>query len=301
MRALVLLNRAAGVQAGEAALEAAAIRRGLEERRVDAEVREVRAEDFRDAVRAAAAAGVDAVVVGGGDGTVNAAATALAGGPRALGVLPLGTLNHFARDVGIPLDLAGALDVVAARHVRAVDVGQAGERVFVNNASMGLYPRAVEDRERIRAGEDVGKWRAMARAMVATARNRPVLRVTLRMLDGAVKLSTPLVFIGNNRYDMRLFALGRRQSLDSGELWLYVAKDGGPWGLAGLAARALLGRLDQARDFLGLSVTEVEVHDRRRRTRVAFDGEVCDVPSPLVYRIRPRALNVLAPAGGGRR
>ncbi|HET7747695.1 MAG TPA: diacylglycerol kinase family protein [Vicinamibacteria bacterium] len=298
MRVQVLVNRAAGVKAGQAEREAAAIRRGLQERGIDADVREVPPERFREAAREAAREEGDALVVGGGDGTVSAGASAVVGTGRALGILPLGTLNHFARDLRIPLDLPGALDVVAAGNVRGVDVGQAGDRLFVNNASMGLYPRAVEDRERIRASEDVGRWRAMARAMVGAARNRPLLRVTLRMMDGSVRLTTPLVFIGNNRYEMRLFAMGRRQAVDAGELWLYVAKDGGHLGLLGLATRALLGRLDQSHDFLGLSVTEVEVEDRRRVSRVAFDGEVCEVPSPLVYRVRPRALRVLAPPDG---
>jgi diacylglycerol kinase family enzyme len=292
---IVLLNRAAGMPTGERRDEEAAVRAAFARHGLPADLRVVAPADFRARVAAAAAERPDALVVGGGDGTVAAGAEAAVRAGVTLGVLPLGTLNHFARDLGLPADVDGAVAVIAAGVAREVDVGDGGGRIFVNNASMGLYTEAVEDRERIRARSGTGKWRAMARAALTTLRRFPLMRVELRMLDGAVRLTTPLVFVGNNRYDMRLFALGRRQALDEGRLWLYVARDGGRVGFLGLAGRALLGRLDQARDFLALAVGEVEIGDRRRTMRVAFDGEPCEVASPLRLAIRPRALRVFAP------
>src|SRR5215207_1701290 len=99
-----------------------------------------------DAARAAKEH-ADIVVAAGGDGTVSGVAAVVAGSDAALGVLPLGTLNHFAKDLGIPLDLAKAAAVVAARHIRRVDVGRVNDRVFINNASIGVYPGIVEKRE----------------------------------------------------------------------------------------------------------------------------------------------------------
>jgi diacylglycerol kinase family enzyme len=169
------VNAAAGVRTREIDRECDRIRGGLASRGVDVEVRQVPGSQLAAAAAEAAATGVDAGVMAGGDGTISAGAGALAGGRSALGVLPFGTLNHFARDAGIPGDLDEALAVIAAGHARAVDVGQANERVFVNNASMGFYPVAVADRE-ARQEEGARKWPAMARAALETYRRLPRCR-----------------------------------------------------------------------------------------------------------------------------
>ena len=296
MRATVLVNAAAGVKARESDEESERIVAGLEARGVSATIRQVPGPELTDAARDAAAAGAEAVVMAGGDGTVSAGAAALTGGDCPMGVLPLGTLNHFARDLGIPQDLEGALEVVASGIVRRVDVGEANGRVFVNNASIGLYPHAVLVREKQQDERGTGKWLAMFRAAVATLRRFPVVRVTLQLPKGAVRVTTPLVFIGNNKYEMTLLSLGKREVLDGGELWLYVASHRGRVGFVSLALRAVIGRLDQARDFLGVAVPEVTIEDRRRVIPIAFDGEVSEVESPLRCRSRPAALPVIVPA-----
>src|SRR6266850_4101350 len=122
--------------------------------------------DARHLARAACESGADAVVAAGGDGTVNGVASALAGSNTPLGVIPLGTLNHFAKDLHLPLDLDAAVSVIAARHVKKVDVGVVNDRVFVNNSSIGVYPSIVVEREELRRRRGYGKWRALA---VATA------------------------------------------------------------------------------------------------------------------------------------
>src|SRR5688572_17214545 len=148
MRATVIVNAASGVGEREIAAECARIAAGLESRGVEATVLQVPGERLTDAAREAAAGGAEAVVMAGGDGTMSAGAAALAGGNCPMGILPLGTLNHFARDLGIPADLEGALAIVASGTVKRVDVGEANGRVFVNNASIGLYPHAVAAREK---------------------------------------------------------------------------------------------------------------------------------------------------------
>jgi diacylglycerol kinase family enzyme len=139
------------------------------------------------------------------------------------------------------------------------------------------------------------KWVAMGRAALATLREFPVVRLTLRLEEGGVNVTTPMVFIGNNRYETKLFALGKRSALDEGELWVYLARDAGRFRFVRLALRALIGRLDDSRDFQGMGLKEMRVEDRRRSVRVAFDGEVCYLAPPLLYRIRPRALRVIVP------
>jgi diacylglycerol kinase family enzyme len=176
-----------------------------------------------------------------------------------------------------------------------VDVGEANGRVFVNNSSLGLYPAAVSLRDAWMERQSTHKWVAMGRAALATLREFPVVRLTLRLQDGGVNLTTPMVFIGNNRYDTKLFSLGKRPALDEGELWVYLARDAGRFRFVRLALRALIGRLDDSRDFQGMGLKEMLVEDRRRSLRVAFDGEVVHLAPPLRYRIRPRALRVIVP------
>jgi diacylglycerol kinase family enzyme len=248
------------------------------------------------AAEAAVAAGATIVVAGGGDGTINAVASALVGSGVHFGVLPLGTLNHFAKDLGIPLDLDEAIRNVCAGRVRQVDVGEVNGRIFLNNSSLGLYPDIVRDRERQQRRLGRGKWPAAAWATVAALRRYPFLSV--RMKVGGVEHArrTPFVFIGNNEYTMAGFSIGERSRLDGGTLSLYVAQRPGRLGLLRFAWRALLGRLAQERDFDVMLATDLEISTRHKRLRVATDGEVNVMPTPLVYRIRPGALHVIAPA-----
>jgi len=295
MRAIVIVNAASGVRDRKIDEECERIVAGLQAGGVEATVQQVPGAGLTGAARAAAAGGADVVVMAGGDGTMSAGAAALAGGDCPMGVLPLGTLNHFARDLGIPQDLEGALAVVASGTVRRVDVGEANGHVFLNNASIGLYPHTVKAREKQQDERGTGKWLAMCRAGLATLRRFPVVRVTLNLPTGAARVTTPLVFIGNNRYEMSLLSLGKREALDGGELWLYVASHRGRAGFVSLALRAVIGRLDQARDFLGVALPEVTIVDRRRTIPIAFDGEVCEVDSPLRCRSRPASLPVIVP------
>jgi diacylglycerol kinase family enzyme len=296
MKASVLLNAAAGLRTGQVQAETARVHELFAALGVEAEVRQVRGSDLLEAAREAASSDADVVVMGGGDGTVGAGAGGLAGTGKPMGILPLGTLNHFAKDLGIPTALEEAVHAVVRGVPRDVDVGEGNGRVFVNNSSFGLYPAAVSLRDAWMERQSMHKWLAMGRAAFDTLRRFPVVRVTLRMPDGGVSVVTPMVFIGNNRYETRLFSLGKRAALDGGELWVYLARDAGRWGLLRLGLRALAGRLDDSRDFQGMGLKEMLVEDRRRVLEVAFDGEVCDVAPPVRYRIRPRALRVIAPA-----
>jgi diacylglycerol kinase family enzyme len=295
MKASVILNAAAGLRPGQVQGEAARVRELFASAGVDAEVRELPGPDLLAAARDAATSDADVVVMGGGDGTISAGAGGLAGTGKPMGVLPLGTLNHFARDLGIPNELEDAVRNVAEGVVREVDLGEANERVFVNNSSIGLYPAAVSLRDAWMERQSTHKWVAMGRAALATLREFPVVRLTLRLEEGGVNVTTPMVFIGNNRYETKLFSLGKRPALDEGELWVYLARDAGRFRFIRLALRALIGRLDDSRDFQGVGLKEMRVDDRRRSMRVAFDGEVCYLAPPLRYRIRPRALRVIVP------
>jgi diacylglycerol kinase family enzyme len=249
--------------------------------------------------RRAVGEGYEAVVAAGGDGTVSAVASALVGGPAALGVLPLGTLNHFAQDAGLPLDLGAAVEAIARGRAVPVDVGEVNGRVFVNNSSLGLYPRMV--RRRARQQERLGrnKWVAMAWAAVSTLRRFPFLSVRLRDGENDFVRRTPFVFIGNNEYTFAGFTIGKRERLDGGRLSLYVAHRPSRIGLLWLAVSAVFGRLRDVENFDVLVSREFRIETRRRRIAVANDGEVSLMTAPLEYRLRPGALKLLRAEEGG--
>jgi diacylglycerol kinase family enzyme len=295
LNAVVLLNAAAGsLASGPGGPAAERISAAFTHRGVDAVVKAVARERLAPAIREAVGSRAEAVVVGGGDGTLNAAAAALVGSGKPLGILPLGTLNHFARDLGIPLDLEAAVGTIAAGQVRDVDVGEVNGRIFLNNSSIGLYPAAVAGREELRH-HGHGKWMAMLYASFAVLRRYPVMTLVLRAEGDAARLTTPCVFVGNNEYAVRLLALGRRAFLDRGTLAVYVTRNTGRLGLLRLALRALLGRLEQDRDFHSLRLPELRIESRRRALTVAVDGELMRCAPPINYRIRARELRVLAP------
>jgi diacylglycerol kinase family enzyme len=236
-----------------------------------------------------------AIVAAGGDGTVNAVAQALAGTATPLGILPLGTLNHFARDLGLPFDIPGAVAVIAAGNTAAVDVAEVNGRIFVNNSSIGLYPDMVRDRERQRRQTRRAKWLAMALAFVRTLRRPPMRRLTIEAGDWMRPLRTSLAFIGNNVYDTNFPTLGRRATLTGGVLCLFIAKAERGFDIIRLLLRAAFGRLDQARDFEHHHLQALTIRSRHRRLLVALDGEVAILATPLAYRIRPRDLRVFVP------
>ena len=299
MRPLVLINDAAGIiqKIGADGDPAERVRAAMEKAGLAATVRLVKPPRMPDeARRAVASREYDAVIAGGGDGTVNCAASALAGTDVALGVLPMGTLNHFAKHLGMPPALDDACAALAGAAVRSVDVGEVNGHLFLNNASIGLYPRLVGNREELQRRRFRTKWLAMVFAALGVLRRFPSLRVRIRTDDGrAILRDTSFIFVGNNRYDFTLLAVGARPRLDAGELGLYFASRAGRFASIRLALRALLGRLEQSRDFESLAVTEFWLETGRRYVRVATDGEIRKLAPPLHFRSRRGELRVMAP------
>lgn len=234
------------------------------------------------------------VMAGGGDGTVNAVASHLIGTDKILGVLPLGTLNHFAKDLRIPLDLEGATQTAISGRAKKVDVGEVNGRIFLNNSSLGLYPILVREREK-KQRLGAGKLPAFIWAAVAVFRRYPLHRVRMVAEGKEFKIKTPFVFVGNNEYSMDRLDIGGRADLNRGQLSLYVTRRTSRWGLAVLALRALFGRLRSDRDFLALLTDEVKIDTRHKVLRVAFDGEVDLMQTPLRYQSRSGALTVMVP------
>jgi diacylglycerol kinase family enzyme len=255
------------------------------------------------AKRAARDDQTNVVVAGGGDGTINAVASQLVGTDKTLGVLPFGTLNHFAKDLRVPLDIEAAARLVVAGRTARVDVGEvralAGEgdvHFFLNNSSLGLYPVLVRERERLRQRLGRGKWSAAFWAALTVLRRYPFVSVRLDADGRELRRRTPFVFIGNNEYELDAFRVGTRARLDGGRLSLHVTRDIGRWELLRLGVRALFGRLREDEDFDALEAHEVWIETGHARLRVATDGEVNVMRTPLRYRVLPGALRVIVPA-----
>ena len=299
MKVVALINAAAGTTRGED--RPAAARDALRAAGVEADVQPIDTDDLAGQVRRRVHAGAGMVVAGGGDGTVSTVAGALAGSGAVLGGLPMGTLNHFARDLRLPPKLEHAARVIADalrepdRFVRTVDLGEVNGRCFVNNASIGLYPHMVSKREKQQERTGQSKWVAMLVAFFSVFRRYPVLRVVLEVGGEARPRVTPFLFVGNNRYEMNLMAAGGREVLDRGELSLYFAHRTGRFGLLWLALRGLFGRLDQAKDFEAMALPAFAIETRKKTLRIAIDGEVTRLTPPLKFRVRPGVLRVAAP------
>lgn len=251
--------------------------------------------ELRAVVKAAARENPRMIVAGGGDGTLGTVAGLLKGRGIALGVLPLGTLNHFAKDLRIPLDIKEAIGTLAAGHVIEVDVGEVNGKIFLNNSSLGIYPDVVRERKRQQTRLGRGKRWALFWATLTAMRRNAFLNVRL-CLDGIDRdYRAPFVFIGNNRYVMEGFNIGVRGGLRDGLLSVYVTQRRTRLALFGLGIRALFARLRQAKDFEALTAQTLAIESRRPFLNVATDGEVALMETPLRYRVHPLALRVVVP------
>lgn len=235
------------------------------------------------------------IVAGGGDGTVNALAGKLAGTDTALGVLPMGTLNHFAKDAGIPLDIEAAVRNVFTGQRIKVDVGEVNGRVFVNNSGIGFYPHFVRQREE---QERLGHVKRVAFVLAARAMLRRYLRLRLRLhldREQAMERLSPFLFVGNNRYQTSGAQVGTRSRLDSGRLWVCMAPPERR-NVLGVAVKTLLGRATD-QELHVFETEELSVEATTPRINVSTDGEVSVMDAPLRYRIRPQALPLIVPEG----
>jgi YegS/Rv2252/BmrU family lipid kinase len=293
--ATVLLNRGGGAVAADGEI-ADKVSAALAAAGVDATVELIEGGDCAVRCKAIAERGDELLIVGGGDGTISAAASALVGTKTRLGILPLGTLNHFARDLGIPPQLDEAAELIASGQDRRVDVAEMNERIFINNSAIGLYPLMVVDRDLQRRRLGRSKRLAMLVASVRTlARfNHQRLALTVNK-ERKARLDTPLLFVGNNNYRIDIGAAGQRDSIEAGELCVMVMRKKTRAGLIAASVRALFNR-SRPDDMVYLDgVERLRVASHKSQLAVSLDGEVVISAPPLDYRIRKKALRVIAP------
>ena len=277
MNTRILLNRGSGSAGDRSSVEAALRSAGIAGR-----ARWLDADKLSQQAEAAVAEGAKLVVAGAGSDT-------------RLGILPLGTLNHFARDLGIPFDPDAAARLIAQGRDRRVDVAEVNGRVFINNSAVGLYPLMVRDREAQRSKLGRSKRWAMAVAAVRTLLRFSSQRLVLTVNKERARVDTPLLFVGNNAYRLEMPGAGTRERLDGGELCVVLLRRKSRFGFCSAVARALVGR-DRTIDLEHMDgVRQLRVDSPLASLAISVDGETERFEPPLVYRIRPGALRVIAP------
>ena len=294
-RTLVVLNprsgRGGGRRDAEAEVAAACEAAGLA-----VEIaRTGRRRSPEDAAREGVERGFATVVAAGGDGTICAVASALAGTGRTMGVLPRGTFNYFARSLGVPQDLGGAVEVLRSGEPRPVSIAHINGRAFLNNASLGAYAAILETREDVYRRWGRSRVAAYWSVLKTLATLRKPLRLSIEAGGETVRRRTPLAFAVANAYQLEQMGLPGRDCIEAGGLALFVAPDGGRLGLMRHAAALALGRASPGRDFELICGAPIRITTRRRRRLVARDGERSRMSGPFELCVAPGALSVLAP------
>ncbi len=296
MKVVLILNEASGtlsVPGNRDTLLQALINTGLDATALTI----TNGDEIEPVLRPHIESGCQVVIAAGGDGTVNAVATMLVGTSVRLGVIPGGTLNHFARDLHIPEDLVEAVHVLKEGTTQLVDVGTVNGRLFLNNSGLGLYPEMVMKREEIRK-KGFRKATALLMASALTLLRFPLLGVRLEGNGPAIERFTPFVFVGNNLYEVDGLQFGMRSCIDEGALCVWVAHSTSRFGLLRAVFQMAFQGLGGVRELDVLTTHELVIRSRRKFVPVSLDGEVFHLRTPLHYEMRPGALRVIVPSTG---
>jgi len=290
-KGIVFLNRSSGVKLPPAevdALRAAAAEAKLEVIELSRDV------DIIATVRDQLRRGIKVVIAAGGDGTIHHVIQGVVHTDATLGVLPIGSWNHFARDLGIPLDWRTALDVALTGEIRQIDTARLNDRFFVNNVSMGLYPELVARREE--RGRDYPRWKARMYAAYSTLRKYPHVTVAVESEYHQESIRTHLFMVSNNSYDLsRIGIEAPRANLGEGQLSVYWLPHTPRLQLMKFVARYLAGRVREVPGFRSFRTRRMRVQSSRPHLDVGIDGEVFTVQTPLVITIVPQSLLVRVP------
>ena len=253
----------------------------------------------RDAA-ATAASLHSAVVAVGGDGTINAVAQVAHAQGCAMGVIPQGTFNYFSRTHRLPTEPAEAAASLLRCAPVAVQVGLVNDRVFLVNASLGIYPDLLQDREAYKARFGRSRWVAWLSSLATLSRAHRQLRLRVELDSGARLVTTPTLFIGNNRLQLEQVGLPEAAALDAGCLAAVMLRPIGTWALLMLMVRGSIGNLGEADTVQSFEFRRIVVTPRLawagRRVKLAYDGEVGWMRAPLEFRVAPQPLYLLKPA-----
>ena len=255
------------------------------------------ADDLDSRIDRALASDATVIVSAGGDGTATAIANRLIGTGKTLAVLPLGTANLLARDLGLPLDLDAAVAALATVPERQIDVGEVNGRIFLHKAVIGVIPAIAAVREKVRGRADLGMLIGFARYVIRRVRTGRRTAVAIASRDTAERIErVHAIAVANNAYDEGWAQIFHRSRLDAGCLTLYVVKTLGLADILRLSAEMFAGHWRDDEALSIETVRSVTLKAKRSPLAVMIDGEIAHLEPPLRFTIRPGALRVLAPA-----
>ena len=239
---------------------------------------------------------VGVVVAAGGDGTLNAVASKLMGTDIPMGILPLGTFNYVARVLNIPLDLLDAAKAIGEGQPRSVHVAQLNQHIYLNNASLGLYPLFIQKREQFNKHFGRFPLHAYTSALDVLIRDRKELKLEVEVDGQRYPVKTPLIFFGNNQLQLAEMKLRIAEAAEAGKVAGVVVAKSDKRTLFKTLWQLIKGNLDQASDVYSFAADEVIVHSKRNKLTVAVDGEIVTMTPPLKITVRKHALNIMVPA-----
>jgi diacylglycerol kinase family enzyme len=296
-----VINGAAGQN--DADTKRAAIETALTLAGRRAELHVARPQDLAQVARecaAAARAAGSGVVAVGGDGTINTVAQAAHGAGCAMGVMPQGTFNYFARTHGIPPEPAAAIAALLAATPRPVQIGLVNRKVFLVNASLGLYPELLQDREAFKARFGRSRPVAMLSGLVTLLREHRQLKLRIERGGQTRDVRTPTLFVGNNRLQLEQIGVHTRGGVETGCVAAVMLRPIGTLAMLQLLLRGALGSLGEAEDVETFGFDRMVVQPSLafgiRRIKVAVDGEVLWMRAPLRFEVAEVPLYLLAPA-----
>ena len=241
------------------------------------------------------------VVAAGGDGTINAVAQAALGSDCTFGVLPKGTFNYFSRTHGIPADTGEGMQVVLQGSAQPVQVGLVNNHLFLVNASVGLYPKLLEDREAWKQQLGRRRWVAFSSALATLLRGYRTLRLSIEVHGKRQEIRTPSLFVGNNALQMEQLGFTESHAIDAGQLAAMTLRPIGRLAMLWLIFQGVLGKLGEADQVEKFTCKRLTVTRSRglglRRVKVATDGEIKWLTLPLQFSVSPEPLMLLRPAG----
>jgi diacylglycerol kinase family enzyme len=235
------------------------------------------------------------LVAAGGDGTVNASAAAIAGSDVPFAVIPLGTFNYFARDIGMPLEPAAAATAILDGQIAPMHVARINKRPFLVNASIGLYVRLIQERER--HGRKLGRNRvtAVISGLITALRGHYAMHLDM-VIDGKSRtVRTPVVFLGKNYLQLKNLDFDIAEGIAAGKIGIITLEDANPLTMIGIAWRTLFGKPEEAQKLNAFCAEKLEIKTRRPLMSVVVDGEIMALQTPLKIEVQRHALLVVRP------
>ncbi len=294
--AVVLLNLGSG--AGKEDGVPAELQKALDAHPGKFELRTIEGgDDIEREVKRAMADGFGTIVAAGGDGTICAVASHVTGTDHILGVIPQGTFNYFSRGLGIPEDPAEAVNLIAVGDHHAISVGEVNGQIFLNNASLGVYPAILRQRETIykRWGRSriAAHWSVIKTFFGFTRR----LKMEVKVDGKSIRTKTPLVFVARSAFQLEQFGLDGADCVRRGQFALLLAPDTGRWALMMLALRLAVHNMRMGKDVELICGDEIVITPRQKKMLLARDGEREAMAAPFHFKMRKGALKLIAPAG----